>query len=398
MKAKSIVIVILLGLVVSTSSFGEKDYTFCWGSISVTLNYNYSAKQVRYGAGGTIIKAVNGNWKAYGNGGMKTIKIIYNESSEEFSYTLIYDGLGNPSVLVDGQARQYELCKTKQSNQEGDEVAELQNRLKMWDESRRREEAKKNENVKFLTKEIENLYADTKDPIKRPKTHQFFYSIQSLVLFKEAYPDLTTSVLDKYNQLKKIAEKTEYEYQVKENREYPDDYKSYPGLLKEFTNTNGKYTVIRAKKSDESGFGIYYYTFKDEKKVMDPFRDVQIKDGVVFDINDGGKEILRIQESNFYYHINLPNQYGKYNQIVLDKQDRALVNDMFFRGCLISLAHKNSKGDIDDRYHIFYIYLNRDFAINAILALVNLYLKVNGPQSNEIIAPTELNGVNSNSP
>lgn len=115
MKKFTILFVVMISCWLS--SFGT-DYTFCYGSIAVTLNEGGRAKQMRYGTNGAILKTVTGEWTAYGyptDMPGQTIKIKYSESSEEFSYVLVRDGAGNPSVLIDGQGRRYTLCKTSVS-------------------------------------------------------------------------------------------------------------------------------------------------------------------------------------------------------------------------------------------------------------------------------------------
>ena len=92
------------------------DYTFCLNDISVTFYSGGNAEMIRYGSNKKIVKKVTGTWTAYGSENDmpgQTIKVTYtSNSSEEFSYILIRDGYGNPSVLVDGQGRRYKLCKT----------------------------------------------------------------------------------------------------------------------------------------------------------------------------------------------------------------------------------------------------------------------------------------------
>ncbi len=103
-------------------SFAQgSDFTFCYGSISLTLKGGGRAEQVRYGTNGSILKRINGEWTAYGSPNDmpgQTIKIEFNSSGQEYSYTLIRDGFGNPSKIIDNQGRNYSLCKKKSSSNE----------------------------------------------------------------------------------------------------------------------------------------------------------------------------------------------------------------------------------------------------------------------------------------
>lgn len=90
----------------------EKDYSFCWGSYKVTLYGNGAAKQVYVVTG----KTMNGQWKAYGSPGeSQRIKITFDKfPDKEVGYTLLKDGNGKPSVLVDdAEGRNYDLCGSK---------------------------------------------------------------------------------------------------------------------------------------------------------------------------------------------------------------------------------------------------------------------------------------------
>ena len=100
------------------------DYTFCLNDISVTFYSGGNAEMIRYGLNKKIVKKVTGTWTAYGSENDmpgQTVKVTYSSnSSEEFSYILIRDGNGNPSVLVDAQGRRYNLCKTSGSSAAND--------------------------------------------------------------------------------------------------------------------------------------------------------------------------------------------------------------------------------------------------------------------------------------
>jgi hypothetical protein len=92
-----------------------KDYTFCLSNVSVTLFDGGRAEQLIYGTDKSVLKRFSGEWTAGGSGPTQTIKIIYTVSPTEFSYELVRDGYGVPSVLIDGQGRNYTLCKTADS-------------------------------------------------------------------------------------------------------------------------------------------------------------------------------------------------------------------------------------------------------------------------------------------
>ena len=113
------VVIIATFLLTSNMVQGQgKDYTFCLGSISVTLKDGGPAIMNRYSIDGQLILSLGGEWTAYGSPNDmpgQTIRIKYNGSSELFRYDLIRDGFGNPSVLIDGNGRNYKLCNTSSS-------------------------------------------------------------------------------------------------------------------------------------------------------------------------------------------------------------------------------------------------------------------------------------------
>ncbi|MDP3445900.1 MAG: hypothetical protein Q8T08_23820, partial [Ignavibacteria bacterium] len=96
------------------SSSNGTAHTFCIGDISIKFIDGGNATMTRYGSNGSVIKQVIGEWNSYGSKTDlpgQTIKAKFNGS--EFSFTLIYDGLGKASVLIDGEGRRYTLCKTE---------------------------------------------------------------------------------------------------------------------------------------------------------------------------------------------------------------------------------------------------------------------------------------------
>ena len=120
--SKILFITLLIAVSNVNSLFAQnlgKDYTFCYGSIALTLYDGGSAKQVKFGNGGTIIKSFSGRWTAYGSPNDmpgQTIKISLN--GETFSYVLIRDGNGTPSLIFDSQGRKYNLCKQNSSSRD----------------------------------------------------------------------------------------------------------------------------------------------------------------------------------------------------------------------------------------------------------------------------------------
>ena len=100
------------------NSLDGKVHTFCIGDISIQFIDGGNATMTRYGSNGSIIKQFTGSWNEFGSKTDlpgQTIKASFNGS--EFSFTLIRDGFGAPSVLIDGQGRRYELCNKRESRE-----------------------------------------------------------------------------------------------------------------------------------------------------------------------------------------------------------------------------------------------------------------------------------------
>ena len=89
----------------------NNNYTFCYGSIAVTLFDGGTSVMIRYNSAGKIVSRVSGEWTKYSSGGYEPdlIKIIF--QGNEYKYNLIKDGRGIPSELYDNQSRRYTLCK-----------------------------------------------------------------------------------------------------------------------------------------------------------------------------------------------------------------------------------------------------------------------------------------------
>ncbi len=119
MKIKHLILMCVLIIVsfpmVNAQFTKAKDYTFCWGSIALTLVDGGKAIQVRYGTGGVILKTVKGEWDAYNDGNPQTIKITFEGSEQVYTYSMIRDGFGEPAKMFDGNGREYALCKSKES-------------------------------------------------------------------------------------------------------------------------------------------------------------------------------------------------------------------------------------------------------------------------------------------
>ncbi len=108
-------IFILLGLFISQSSFSQSDFSFCYGSISLTIFDGGQAEMVRYNPGGSVASRVTGTFNLYGKGGpTEVLKIQF--KGTEYRYELIRDGYGTPSKIFDNQGREYNLCKTTKAN------------------------------------------------------------------------------------------------------------------------------------------------------------------------------------------------------------------------------------------------------------------------------------------
>jgi hypothetical protein len=89
----------------------NNNYTFCYGSIAVTLFDGGTSVMIRYNSSGQVVSRVSGEWTKYSSGGYEPdlIKIIF--QGNEYKYNLIKDGRGIPSELYDNEARRYTLCK-----------------------------------------------------------------------------------------------------------------------------------------------------------------------------------------------------------------------------------------------------------------------------------------------
>lgn len=91
----------------------EESFTFCYENFTVTLTNGGSAVMKRYRFDGAIASIVPGEWTSYGSPNDlpgQTVKIKFRGSSEFFPYTLIRDGYGKMSMLIDVQSRKLIRC------------------------------------------------------------------------------------------------------------------------------------------------------------------------------------------------------------------------------------------------------------------------------------------------
>lgn len=186
-------------------SFSQKDFTFCYGSISVTMFGGGNAEMVRYNSSGSIVSRVTGTFDLYGKGSpTEVLKIQF--QGKEYRYDLIRDGYGNPSKIFDNQGREYNLCKTsKSSTSNFDYEANLKNMIKESAERRTREKLRLNYTSKLLDDEIRDLYLKYKN--KKYKPHELYYPLkyaESGTEFQESFKGISNSSRVMYSELKKF--------------------------------------------------------------------------------------------------------------------------------------------------------------------------------------------------
>jgi hypothetical protein len=116
---KKNLILIILVLLISTKSFSQnKDYTFCYQSIALTIFDGGTSEMIRYNSNGIIVSRVNGEWVRNTRGGGQPDLIKMTFQGNEYRYDLIKDGRGIPSKLYDNQMREYTLCNSFKSSSE----------------------------------------------------------------------------------------------------------------------------------------------------------------------------------------------------------------------------------------------------------------------------------------
>jgi hypothetical protein len=120
----------------SINSYSQKDFTFCYGSIAVTIYDGGNAEMVRYNSSGSIVSKVTGKFDLYGKGSStEVLKIQF--QGNEYRYDLIRDGRGVPSLILDNQSRKYTLCKTEVRDQAQDDAKFLNEMYAKWREEER---------------------------------------------------------------------------------------------------------------------------------------------------------------------------------------------------------------------------------------------------------------------
>lgn len=113
-KTFFIVMLGLLSLTFNNSLYAQRDHTFCYGAISLTLFDGGKAEMIRYNSSRVVVSRVLGEYDLYGKGSPTEVLKI-NFQGTEYRYDLIRDGMGNPSKLYDNQMREYTICKSSQS-------------------------------------------------------------------------------------------------------------------------------------------------------------------------------------------------------------------------------------------------------------------------------------------
>ncbi len=108
---------------VSFNTFSQKDYTFCYSTIAVSMLDGGKSVMVRYDNSGKIVSQITGEFDLYGKGGpTEILKIKF--QGNEYRYDLIRDGLGIPSIIIDNQGRKYNICKSTSFSSGSNETTE----------------------------------------------------------------------------------------------------------------------------------------------------------------------------------------------------------------------------------------------------------------------------------
>jgi hypothetical protein len=195
----------LIGFLVLLSfySFSQTNYTFCYGSIAVTLLDGGNAEMVRYNSSGSIVSRVNGTFDLSGKGSpTETLKI--NFQGTEYRYDLIRDGFGKPAKIFDNQMREYNLCKSSKSST-SDYVDDT--------ELKKNQEKRLSEGKKSYSKNQENqikeLYLNYKKGMKPEYVINALRNLEMNTLFLGSVDLFSISGKASYNELKKFRDKTE---------------------------------------------------------------------------------------------------------------------------------------------------------------------------------------------
>jgi hypothetical protein len=182
--------ILFIGLIFALSAFSQgRDFTFCYGSISVTIFDGGRAEMVRYNQSGVVIKTLSGEFNLYGIGNpTELLKITFSGSSEEYRYDLIRDGKGTPSLIIDGQGNKYKLCKTgisKVKTQSFDE------QMKEFDTKIKQEKLIDQETAKKLSAEMKRIYPNVNNPQLRKNVPE---------QFKKVKDDCLVSIMDLFSE------------------------------------------------------------------------------------------------------------------------------------------------------------------------------------------------------
>lgn len=288
----------------SVNLFSQKDFTFCYSSIAVTIFDGGNAEMVRYNSSGSIVSKVSGTFDLYGKGSpTEVLKIQF--QGNEYRYDLIRDGFGSPSKIFDNQGREYNLCKTSKSNtNDYDYEAEIKK-----DESKRANEKLRLKSfAKYLEDRINELYLQYKKGMKPSYVVIALHNLEMLSDFSIRLDATSISGKAKYNELKKFCIKAAI--QIEKNNSDPNFYRN-TGFLKNYTNTKGAFIKI-GKNTNQ----IYYLKGSDGAVFKSTFKGY-IQDGKIY--NEDKILIATIEEKEYKYYIKYDGDI-RYNTIVLSKR------------------------------------------------------------------------------
>lgn len=151
-----------------------RDFTFCYGNISVTIFDGGLAEMTSYSLTGTPIKVISGEYGIYGKGGpTELLKIQF--AGNEYSYDLIRDGRGTPSLIIDRQGRKYDLCKTSKSNVTTQSPEEYLNEMYAKD---KQDKLKDEQLSKRLSAEMKRISAYLNNPQLRKNVPEQFEKVK----------------------------------------------------------------------------------------------------------------------------------------------------------------------------------------------------------------------------
>jgi hypothetical protein len=296
----------------SINLFSQKDFTFCYSSIAVTIFDGGNAEMVRYNSSGSIVSKVTGTFDLYGKGSpTEVLKIQF--QGNEYRYDLIRDGFGSPSKIFDNQGRSYNLCKTsksKSSTSDYDYEAEFKK-----DEAKRASEKLRLKSfAKYLEDRINELYLQYKKGMKPSYVVIALHNLEMLTDFSNRLDAMSISGKALYNELKKFCDKAEIE--IEKNNSDPNFYNN-TGFLKNYTNTKGIFVKIGQNNNQ-----IFYLNGNDGAVFKSTFKGY-IQDGKIYDVNK--ILIATIEEKEYHYLINYDGG-SRYNKIALSKSTYRSAN------------------------------------------------------------------------